>query len=60
MKITMEEQGQATIRIKLQSAAKAQREEVFNEALIKVQYWINSWYMKKQYLLTSKYSTTAI
>lgn len=60
MKITVEEQGQATIRIKLQRAAKVQHEEVFNGGLIKVQNWINSWYMKKQYLLNSKYSATPI
>jgi hypothetical protein len=60
MKITMEEHEQATIKIQLQMAAKVQREEVFNEGLIKVQYWINSWYMKKQYLLNSKYIATSI
>lgn len=60
MKITMEEQGQATIRIKLNMAAKVQFEEVFYEGSIKVQYWINSWYMRKQYLLNSKYSATPV
>jgi hypothetical protein len=60
MKMIMQRQGQAVIGMQLQRAGRVPHEKIFKDGIIKVQYWIKSWYIKEQYLLNSKYSATSI